>query len=134
MTATDLVQPVLGGRRVLVLEPDADAAATLTAALRLYGLDAHAAGTGAAALALAADAPPDAVVTDLDLPDADACAFIRRVRTWPRPPAVIVVSGHTALGRKKAAIAAGAAEYRLKPTDPADLADAVLRLCVPHGD
>jgi DNA-binding response OmpR family regulator len=129
MTATDLVHRVVGGRRVLVIEPDADTAASLTAALRLHGLDARAAHTGAAALAVAADTDPDVVVTDLDLPDADGCAFIRRVRAWPRPPAVVVVSGHTADGRRKAAVAAGAAEYRLKPADPAELAEVVRRLC-----
>ena len=134
MTATDLVHRVVGGRRVLVLEPDADAAATLTAALRLHGLDARAAHSGADALTLAGDTQPDVIVTDLDLPDADGCAFIRRVRNWPRPPAVVVVSAHTAHGRRKAAAAAGAAEYRLKPADPAELAEVVLRLCGPADD
>jgi DNA-binding response OmpR family regulator len=134
VTATDLVHRVVGGWRVLVIESDPDAAATLTAALRLHGLDARAAHSGAAALALATETNPDVIVTDLDLPDADGCAFIRRVRGWPRPPAVIVVSGHTALGRQKAAAAAGAAAYRLKPADPGEIAGIVRQLCAPDPD
>lgn len=129
LTASDLVMPVLGGGRVLVVESGEDAAAVLTALLRLNGFDARTARTGAAALAAAAATRPAVVVTDLDLPDADACGVIRRLRALPRPPAVVVLTAYTDLGHRRAAAAAGAAEYVLKPSEPTDLVAIVQRLC-----
>lgn len=134
MTGTDLVQRVVGGERILVVESDEDAAATLTAALRLHGFDARSARNGTDALARAKDFDPCVVITDLDLPDADGCAVIRRFRARPSPPTVVVVSAHTARGRRQAAAEAGAVEYRLKPADPVELADLVRRLCRPAGE
>ncbi|MBX9584192.1 MAG: response regulator, partial [Gemmataceae bacterium] len=66
---------------------------------------------------------------DLDLPDADGCDLIRRVRAAPRPPAVVVVTGHTDQARRRAAAAAGAAEYLLKPADPDALVALLRRYC-----
>jgi DNA-binding response OmpR family regulator len=130
MTATDIVLPVLGGPRVLVAEGDADASVSLTAMLRLKGFDAREARTGAAALACAAQTQPHVLILDLDLPDGDGCELIRRVRHLPAPPAVVVVTGHTQDGVRKAAKAAGAAAYLLKPADPDDLTGLVWRLSV----
>jgi two-component system response regulator AtoC len=135
LTGTDIVHRPASGERVLVVEPCEDAAATLTAALRLHGIDARSALTASDALKLIAEAEPQVVVTDLDLPDADGCALIRRLRARPRPPAVVVVSAHTALGHRRAAASAGAVEYFLKPANPEELAELVRRLCQPtSGD
>ena len=131
MTATDIAMPALGGQRVLVVENDEDAAATLTAMLRLNGFDAHCARTGADALQAVAASRPCAVVIDLDLPDADGCAIIRRIRSSARPPAVVVVTAHTDLGHHRAAADAGATKYLLKPTDPCDLVRLLTQLCEP---
>lgn len=127
MTATDFAMPALGGWRVLVVDADADAAASTAGVLRLYHFDAHTARTGAAVLSAVAADPPAAVVIDLDLPDADPCEVIRRVRARPNPPAVVVLTGHTDLAHRRAAAAAGADKYLLKPAEPAELA-ALLRL------
>ena len=131
VSATDFAHPRLGGDRVLVVEADPDAAASTAAMLRLYAFDAHSAPSAAAALAAVAADRPAAVVLDLDLPDADGCDLIRRVRAAPRPPAVVVVTGHTDLARRRAAAAAGAAEYLLKPADPVALVTLLTRLCRP---
>jgi DNA-binding response OmpR family regulator len=134
VTGTDLVHRPTSGERVLVIEPDEDAAASLTAALRLHGFDARSARTASDALKSIAEITPQVIITDLDLPDADGCALIRRVRAMPRPPAVVVVSAHTALGHQRAAAAAGAVEYRLKPADPIQLADLIRQLCRPSDE
>ena len=128
MTATDIVLPVLGGQRVLVVENDEDAGVTLTAMLRLNGFDAHCARTGASALRAVNHTRPRVVVIDLDLPDADGCAIIRRIRGIPRPPAVVVVTAHTDLAHHRAAAEAGAQEYLLKPTDPGVLVRLITQL------
>jgi DNA-binding response OmpR family regulator len=128
MTATDLAMPVLGGARVLIAEGDEDAAVSLTAMLRLKGFDARAARTGAAVFAAIADAPPHVLILSLDLPDVDGCELIRRVRRLANPPAIVVVTAHTATAVRKAAAAAGAAAYLLKPAEPDDLVRVVLTL------
>ncbi len=125
MTATDLVKRALGGARVLVAEGDPDGSAALTALLRLNGFDAREARTAEAALRTVVELRPAVLVVDLDLPDGDGCALIRRVRRLPDPPAVVVVTGHTAEGVRRAALAAGASAYLLKPADPAALAKLV---------
>lgn len=118
MTATDLAMPTLGGAKVLVVEGGEDDAVALTAVLRLKGFDARTARTGADALSCVTADRPQAVVLDPDLPDADGCEVIRRVRACPDPPPVVVVSGHTAPSVKRAASAAGAAAFVLKPAHP----------------
>jgi DNA-binding response OmpR family regulator len=129
MTGTDIAAPVLGGGRVLVAERDEDAAAALTAVLRLNGLDAHAARTGAAALAATARDRPQVLILDLDLPDLDGYEVIRRVRAFAFPPAVVVLTGHTTAARRRAAAQAGADAYLLKPADPVELVSLLLKLC-----
>lgn len=130
MTGTDLVLPVLGGVRVLVIEAAEDSSAVLTAVLRLHGFDARSARTGADGLAAAATRRPRVVLIDLDLPGEDACAVIRRLRATADPPAVVVVTGHTARSWRRAAADAGAAAYLLKPAQPTELVTLVRKLCV----
>jgi DNA-binding response OmpR family regulator len=124
MTATDLAMPALGGAKVLVVEGGEDDAVSLTAVLRLRGFNARTARTGADALSRVSADRPHAVVLDPDLPDADGCEVIRRVRSGPNPPPVVVLSGHTAPSVRRAASAAGAAAFVLKPADP----DTLVRL------
>jgi DNA-binding NarL/FixJ family response regulator len=71
------------------------------------------------------------VVVDLGLPDGDGIEVIRTARAGQDPPAVVVVSGHTAPALRNAAAAAGATDYLLKPADPVALAGLVARLCYP---
>ena len=129
MTATDFAMPVLGGHRVLVVENDPDTAASLTAALRLNGFDAHAARTAAAAVAAVTATHPRVVIATLDLPDADACDAIRRFRAMTDPPVVFVLTGHSDRGHRRAAADAGAAEYLLKPADTKALVRLIRTAC-----
>ena len=68
------------------------------------------------------------LVVDLDTPGEDGCALIRRVRRVSNPPAVVVVTAHTAQGVRLAAVDAGASAFLLKPADPVALAKLVGRL------
>lgn len=131
MTATDLAPRRLGGGKVLVVDSGEDSAATLTALLRLNGFNAETARTGAAALRAVAKQKPGVVIIDLDLPDADPCEVIRRLRAKADPPAVIVLTGHTDQGHRLAAAEAGATDYLLKPAEPVDLVRLLTRLCPP---
>jgi DNA-binding response OmpR family regulator len=134
LSASDLAPAALGGGRVLVVDRGPDAAAALTALLRLNGFAAHAASTGAAALRATLADRPDVIVIDLDLPDVDPCAVIRRIRAIPNPPHVVVLTGYTDTGHRRAAAEAGACEYLFKPAEPSDLVRLLMRLCHPTGD
>lgn len=128
MTATDLVVRPLGGTRVLVAAGAPDDSASLTAVLRLNGFDAREVRAADDALGAVADTRPAVVVTDLNVTDGDGCEFVRRLRQLPKPPAVVVVTGHTAGSVRRAAISAGASAFLLKPADPLELARVVERL------
>jgi DNA-binding response OmpR family regulator len=116
---------------VLVLEPDADGAASLAAILRLSGFDADEVYSAADALLFLAESRPCAVLMDLALPDADPLRLIRQFRAAPHAPAVVVVTGDTNPAHRKAAVAAGAADYLLKPADPQVVVRIVQQLCHP---
>jgi DNA-binding response OmpR family regulator len=128
ITPTDLVLPVIGAFRVLVVDADADSAASLTALVRLWGLDARAARSGAAAVEAVAADRPRVVVLDPELPDADGCDLIRRIRASAVAPEVVVVTGETAPAWRRAVTAAGAAACLLKPSPPDELRGVVARL------
>ena len=66
---------------VLIVDDDADSAATLRLLMQLEGLRVQTAGDGAAALAAAERFHPDVVLCDLQLPDAlDGFEVARRLR------------------------------------------------------
>jgi two-component system KDP operon response regulator KdpE len=73
-----------------------------------------AAGTGREAMALAATQPPDAVIFDLRLPDADGLQVIGQLRDRYRAP-IIVLSARSSPGDKIGALDAGADDYVTKP-------------------
>lgn len=118
MTATDVVLPVLGGQRVLVVDPDPDTAESLTAVLRLNGFDAHCARSAPEALSELADRQPGVVLIEPDLPGADGWDVVRRCRAAAHNPSVIVTTGWTGPAQEAAARAAGADVFLLKPADP----------------
>ena len=128
MTATDLALRPLGGGRVLVAASAPDDSASLTAVLRLNGFDAREARTADAALRAVSETRPAVLVVDPDLAGGHGCAFVRRLLQLPDPPAVVVVTAHAAEGVRRAALAAGAAAFLLKPADPVELVRVIMQL------
>jgi CheY-like chemotaxis protein len=107
-------------RTVLIADPCAVNANTLAEVLAACGHTARTAGTAAAALALAAARPPDVLVTEAVLPDADGAALARRVAAGRAPPPLLVLL----TGRASAAPWPGFDAVLVKPADP----EALLRL------
>lgn len=71
------------GWRILVVDDNEDAAATLAVLLHLAGHQTHVAHDGLAALAAAAACRPDVVLLDLDLPKLSGHEVGRRLRAQP---------------------------------------------------
>jgi two-component system KDP operon response regulator KdpE len=100
--------------RVLVVDDEPAMLRALRINLRVRRYDVTTAATGREALTEAERRPPDAVILDLGLPDADGIEVIRRLRGLSRAP-IIVLSGQAGPGDKIAALDAGADDYVTKP-------------------
>jgi DNA-binding response OmpR family regulator len=128
MAGTGFALPALTAGRVLVVDDVDDQASSAAVLLMYHRFEARTARTAREALTTARSFRPHVVVLDLGLPDGDGVDVIRRLRQFPDPPAVVVVTGHTDATRRRTALDAGAATCLLKPTDPDELAEWVIRL------
>src|SRR5262245_6143922 len=82
-------------------------------------------GSAHEAIRLAAELNPDLVLLDIELPDMDGLAVLRRIKeTAPQVP-VLIVSMHDEPARVRDAVAAGAAGYVLKGIGRRELLAAV---------
>ncbi|MCB2100630.1 MAG: sigma-54-dependent Fis family transcriptional regulator [Rhodobacterales bacterium] len=101
--------------RVLLVEDDPSLSRVYAAYLAAEALDLDTVDTGAAALAALGDAPPDALVLDLKLPDMDGLDILRRVAAQGLPCPVVVITAHGSVNVAVEAMQAGAADFLLKP-------------------
>ncbi len=79
-------------RRVLIVDDNADAAATLRMALELQGHDVRAAYSGTAGLEALAQFDAEVVLLDLGMPHMDGFEVARRIRAMPRGAGVLLVA------------------------------------------
>ncbi|QBX37684.1 response regulator [Brevundimonas sp. S30B] len=112
--------------RLLIVEDDADAAQILRDMLIMDGFVADIAPTAREALAAAHSDRYDAVLVDLQLPDADGVSLIRalRARASSRDLPVVVVSGDVARGRARGR-SLEVVDWLEKPFDQTRLRNAV---------
>ncbi len=82
-----------GGRRVLVVDDNADVADSLADLLSALGHDAHAAYAGVQALEAAVRIEPEVVIVDLVLPDMDGERVARRLRASHPHARLIALTG-----------------------------------------
>lgn len=87
------------------------------------------AGDAREAIRLATELRPDLVLLDVELPDMDGLAVLRRIKdTMPRVP-VLVVTMHDEPARVREAVTSGAAGYVLKGVGRRELLAAVRAVC-----
>ncbi len=89
------------------------------------------ADTGQQAIRLAAQQPPDLVILDLGLPDADGQDILRQLREWLRAP-IIVLSARDQEQQKVTALDNGADDYLTKPFSTGELL-ARIRVALRHA-
>lgn len=80
------------------------------------------------ALALAADASPNLVVTEIDLPSDDGLEFIDQLLRLPEPPTVVILSRQTGWAHVRAALGRGARGYLPRNSSPGELQEALRRV------
>jgi len=116
---------------VLVVEDEAPMRRFLRSSLTSHGFKVVEAGTLVEGEQLATDAPPDAILLDLGLPDGDGLDLLRRLRGWSEIP-VIVLSARERENDKVTALDAGADDYLTKPFGAAELL-ARVRVALRHA-
>jgi PAS domain S-box-containing protein len=116
---------LLEGTTVLVLDDEPDARTILRRLLEDAGAAVVTSGTAEEALmALADGLHPDAIVSDIGMPDLDGYEFMHRVRRMAGPISSVPAAALTALARledRKRALLAGFQSHLAKPVDPAEL-------------
>ncbi len=108
--------PSAGRRaRILLVEDTPALARTYEGFLRREPYDVQHVATGGAALAALSEAPPDALLLDLRLPDIDGMQVLTEFRARDPATPVIVVTAHGSLEAAVAAMRAGASDFLAKP-------------------
>ena len=101
--------------RVLVVEDDANLAATLVDALRRDGFQPDAVGDGAAALSYLAAQDVAVVVLDRDLPVLDGDAVCRTLRATRHPARILMLTAAGTIADRVTGLDLGADDYLTKP-------------------
>ena len=113
--------------RILIVDDNADAAATLNVLLSSLGYETRLATTGIDALKQAAEFKPDVVLLDIGLPGIDGYEVARRLRNLVQHRAmkIVAVTGWGQEADKQRSREAGIDVHLLKPIDAADLQSAL---------
>lgn len=100
--------------KVLVIEDEQAIRKFLRVSLESAGHSVREAETAAKGLGEAHVEPPEVIVLDLGLPDADGLTVIEKIRSWSAVP-IIVLSARGRESDKIKALDAGADDYLTKP-------------------
>lgn len=119
------------GRRVLVVDDNAEATWSLAKVLRAAGHDVDSASSGEEGLKAAQAQPPEVVILDVGLPDISGLEVARRIRAQPWGAAVLLIAatGWGAPQDQQETRAAGFDAHLVKPLNLAELR----RLIAAHG-
>ncbi len=107
--------------RVLVIEDDADLRRLLRRGLEEEGFDVIQASLGRDAVALAEANPPDLLVVDIGLPDADGRDVTQAIRSRGVESPVLFLTARDAMVDRLAGFSAGGDDYLTKPFEFAEL-------------
>ena len=105
--------------RILVIDDDTDVAQFVRMSLEREGYEVAITLEGAAGLRLAIEAPPDAILLDILMPDLDGLELLSRLRVNPATTSVPVVllTARTDSRDRVRGLELGADDYITKPFD-----------------
>lgn len=88
-------QKLLAGKKVLVVDDEADLREIISEDFQLLGADVSTAENGQAAYELAMKIHPDAIVSDIRMPGGDGIELLKRIRSsvLKKQPRVILITG-----------------------------------------
>jgi signal transduction histidine kinase len=126
------IEPDFHGLRLLVVDDEHDAREFVSRVLSEAGAEVRTAASTAEALRAIADDPPDLLISDIGMPQADGFELIRAIRKLPasqggRMPALALTAFARSEDREQALLA-GYQGHLAKPVQPAELTAQVARL------
>jgi len=112
--------PLLAGRKIVVIDDDIRNIFSLTSALEEHGVELHYAESGRSGLEILQRLPDaDAVLVDIMMPGMDGYQTIQEIRAMPTFAnlPVFAVTAKAMKGDRQKCIEAGASDYVAKPVD-----------------
>ncbi len=101
--------------RVLIVDDESGIRESLSAILSDEGYQVDAVGSAEEALERATAEEPEVMLLDVWLPGIDGLEALSRLQSFPRPPAVIMISGHGTIETAVRATKLGAFDFIEKP-------------------
>jgi CheY-like chemotaxis protein len=124
-----LKSDALGGLTILVVEDEPETLELVTLLLRDASADVLAAANAESAMALLESTRVHVMVSDLNLPGADGCDLVRRVRErYGKKVPAIALSASKSIADAKRALEAGFDVHVAKPVSSDELIEAVRAL------
>ena len=114
--------------RVLIVDDEPDMLSGLRELVLHAGYDVDVAAGGLAALAVAADHPPDAVLTDVRMQGMDGLALLRKLHERHETLPVVMMTGGANIRSAVEAVRAGATDYLAKPIEATALERVLARV------
>jgi diguanylate cyclase (GGDEF)-like protein len=110
-------------QKILIIDDSKPIHALVKARLAEEPVEIHSAFDGESGLAAARSLAPDLILLDVDMPTPDGFEVCRRLKDDPQTIAIPVVflTGAASTEQKIQGLELGAADYVLKPFDPAEL-------------
>jgi len=109
------------GKRLLIVDDDADMRLLLAEYFRRLGFDVHERESGQAALEPALTGGFDCLILDVSMPGMSGLELLKRIRDRGVQTAALFLTAHDALSDKVAGFEAGADDYLAKPFSPREL-------------
>jgi len=107
--------------KILIIDDEAEFAATLCQRLRLRGFDAEDVYSGTEGLARLEKSHFDVVILDLKMPDVSGLDILADIKKHEPETEVIMLTGHGSSASGIKAMEQGAFDYIMKPVDLGDL-------------
>src|SRR4051812_5475512 len=108
--------------RVLVIDDDADNAASLAFLLQINGYEVDTGCDGAAAELAVRSRRPDVLFVDLGLPGESGFAVVKRLQPlFAAKPLLVALTGFTAEAHRRRSVEEGFDHHLIKPAEPTEL-------------
>ena len=126
--------PMLDGRRILVVDDEADTREILDLIFRNCRASVKVAASAAEALEKVKQWQPHVIVSDIGMPDEDGYSLIRKVRAWEiendskQKIKAVALTAYARAEDRAQALDAGFQEHVSKPVEPSELTSLIANL------
>ena len=103
--------------RVLLVDDEEAFLESMSERMRLRGMDVSTASSAKEALEVIESDAFDAVILDIQLPEMDGMAVLKKIKAKHPEAQIILLTGHASLEKGVEAMKIGASDYLEKPAD-----------------